>query len=528
LRKYLSIIFVSLFLFHSISASAAEKIVILPFESLAKEDISFIQGVIPKLLSSRLSDMTGWEAVSVEATTADETVKKYGPVYLVSGSVTKLGETYSLDIILRDPAGEKVGGYFSMAKDENGILASLEGLAKDVVKSLPGIESAEEEVAQAKGEAETAVTKEQLEGASPLPAEGEKSAQQREVAALKPEAVPVKKESFSEIKKVKTLGKLPGEIYRVASADIDGDGFVEIAFMGKHKIFLYRFKNGQIHPIKTVEKKNDHHFLNVDVYDVDNDGLIDFVVTDLVSEFLRSFVIGKKDDRIGIKIEGVSWYLAVFDDFRGQKVLVGQKLGFHSPYSDTAYILSWDGRELKEGEKFSVPTNEELVMGVLSMNAFRDGEKQRFVLIDQYDKIRTADSQGRIFWKSGDYYSGALDFFEIPSQNIGADGMLRRHYVNSRLKKMARGNKIMFLIREAPKPLTRDRKAYSKSKLVLVEWDGDGFSKIIEGDEVPNLITDFSIFETERDKFMIVTPVIVSKEAAFSKGMTKVELFAIE
>jgi hypothetical protein len=102
LRKYLSIIFVSLFLFHSISASAAEKIVILPFESLAKEDISFIQGVIPKLLSSRLSDMTGWEAVSVEATTADETVKKYGPVYLVSGSVTKLGETYSLDIILRE------------------------------------------------------------------------------------------------------------------------------------------------------------------------------------------------------------------------------------------------------------------------------------------------------------------------------------------------------------------------------------------------------------------------------------------
>lgn len=527
MRKFVSIAFVSVFLFLSTPAWAVEKIVILPFESLAKEDISFIQGVIPKLLSTRLSEMTGWDTFSAEVTTSDEAIKKYGSAYLITGSVTKLGSTYSLDIILHDPEGEKVGGYFSSAQDENGILTSLEGLAKDVVKSLPGIEPAKEELALTEQEQGAKVGAGESITADARLLDSSEGVERKEVAE-KPEAAPVKKESFSEIKKQKTLGKLPGEIYKVAAADIDGDGFVEIAFMGKHKILIYRFSDGQIHPTKTVEEKNDHHFLNVDVFDVDGDGLEDFVVTDLVSEFLRSFVVGKKDDGIDIKIDGLSWYLAVFDDFRGKKVLIGQKLGTHSPYSDTAYVLSWDGEEMRKVESFRVPSNEELVMGVLNMNSYSDGEKQLLVLIDQYDKMRAAEVDGRIFWKSDDYYSGALDFFVIPSENIGAEGRLKRYYVNSRIEKLGMNNKIMFLARKAPKPILSDRRSYSESRLVLVEWDGDGFVRRIAGEEIPNLIADFSILPVGTEKLMIVVPVIVSKESAFSKGMTKVELFSMQ
>ncbi|NIO16361.1 MAG: hypothetical protein GTN70_05105 [Deltaproteobacteria bacterium] len=528
MRRVVPTALVAAFLFLATLSHGVERIVILPFDSLSKDDISFIQGVVPKLLSSRLAEMTGLDTVTAEVASPDEALVTYGPSYLVSGSVTKLGSTYSLDIIVHDPSGEKVGGYFSSAQDENGILASLEGLAKDVAKALPGAapaQEAEAELPELPGETEAPVQATGKDGPPVLPAEEPPA---EKVAALKPGSASEIKAVFTEIKKIENLGVLPGEIYRVAAADIDGDGLIEIAFMGKRKIFLYRFKDGQIHPIKTIEKGRGNHFLNVDVFDVDGDGLEDFVVTDLITEFLRSFVIGKKDDRIGIKIEGISWYLAVFDDYKGQRVLVGQKTGAESPYSDMAYVLTWDGKDLVKGENFNVPRNEELQMGILNMNAFMDDGKQRFVLMDQYEKIRAVDENGRIFWKSADYYSGALDFFEIPSENIGADGRLRRYYVNSRLEKVNGKVKTMFLVREAPRPLLGDMRSYSKSRLVLVEWDGNGFSKSVEGMEEPNLITDFSLLSYQENNIFIVASVITSKQKAFSEGRSKVVMLSLE
>lgn len=525
MRKFLSIIFVSVFLFHSISAPAAEKIVILPFASLAKEDISFIQGVIPKLLSSRLSEMTGWEAVSAEATTADEAVKKYGPAYLVSGSVTKLGETYSLDIILRDPAGEKVGGYYSMAKDENGILASLEGLAKDLVKSLPGIEPIEEEVAQAKGEAEAADANEQPAGAPPPSAE-QKSAEQ-EVAAIQPEAVSERKEDFTGIKKIKTLGNLPGEIYGVAAADIDGDGSYEIAFMGMHNIYLYRFREGEIYPTLSFEKGEGHHFLRIDVFDVDKDGREDFVVTDLVGDFLSSFVVGDSGEKIKIKIDKIPWFLSVFDDYKGERRLIGQGTGGdESPYDERAYVTNWDGENLSRGERVAVPRNEELVMGIVNTNAFSDDGKQRFIFLDQYEKLRLADEEAKIFWKSGTYYSGALNFFEVSILDVGLMEK-PRFYVKGRVKRVVYDNKTAFLLREAPPPVIGVFRSYPWSRIVLLEWDGEDLVLKVEGDKENKLITDFAFLETGDGKILIVSPVVISERSLARKGKSKVVLFEL-
>ncbi len=548
MRRVVPIALVAAFLFFATLSHGVERIVILPFESLSKDDISFIQQVVPKLLSSRLAEMTGLDTVTAEVASPDEALVTYGPSYLVSGSVTKLGSTYSLDIIVHDPSGEKVGGYFSSAQDENGILASLEGLAEDVAGVIPeakiagkgeegalvagGVPPAEGPPVQKAVEEPQVMAAEKSKAEQKRAAEPETDGKEKEVAAVMmvgKGAEPASKVGweFTGIKVEKTLGKLPGEINRLAVGDVDGDGSVEMAFMGTFKVYIYRYKDEKFYPVTTIERGIDHHFLNIEVYDVDGDGTDDFVVTDLFSEFLRSFVIGKKGSGLGITVEGIPWYLRVFDDFKGERVLVGQKLGFESPYSDRAFIMSWDGSSLKEVEKFDVPTNVEKVMGVINMNSFMEGEEQKFVLIDQYEKIRVADDEGRIFWKSGDYYSGALDFFMIPSENIGAEGELVRYYVNGRIQRVPHENKIVFLVRKATKPLLKDLRSFSKSSIVLVEWDGDGFVEVLEGEEASNLITDFAIFEAKEGEPMIVASIIVKEESGLSRGSSRIELFTV-
>ncbi len=503
------------------------KVVILSFEAVSKEDISFVKEAAPRLLASRLGEETGWDIQVVPGTDPAKEAAKGGATYVLTGSITKLGSSYSLDLILYNDKGQKTGGFFTTAENLNKIIEGLDGLAVKVAKSL-----------KVKGEPPSPGTSKSPSKEILHPVKTPESVKKRGNVSLKEEThggsslmtssdKEEGKRTFTNITYSGILGKLPGEIYRVAAADIDGDGYYEVAFMGSHKVYVYRFRGGKILRLATIERGKIHHFLNIDSVDVDGDGLPEFAVTDRTSDFLDSFLIGEKEGKIGITTESLHWYLSVFENVAGKRVLVGQGTGDQAPYNDRAYLLKWEGGTLKKSGRVRVPMNEGRVMGIINMNSFLAEGKQWYLLIDQYEKIRIVDTKGKIRWKSGDYFSGSFDYFLNEEEGLNDFGAYTRYYVHGRMKSIPGSYGTLFLTRKAPKPILSDRKSYSSSKLVLVTVHPEGVRKVLASDETANLITDFALIP-DKEGYIILASVIEKSETGFSEGISNVTRFYLK
>ncbi len=493
----------------AILGSEGGKVVVLPFNVVAKEDLSLISKSVPRLFSSRLSEETGWEVTLGDEKEPLSALKATGADYAVAGTITKLGRAYSLDLILFDVKGQRKGGFYTSADNIDKIIGGLDELAQKVSKSLTGVEK----------EGRSAPT-------TPSPQQLENSPKPSSLSGDKKAGRKTSEKEFTEITRVSDLGDLPGVINRVAAGDIDGDGVYEVAFMGRHRIYFYRFEGEKIKPLITIDRGKGSHLINIDTFDIDGDGVEDFIVTELSYSIPTSFVVGNVEGRIKIKFGDLRGYLAVFEGYGGKKTLVVQDTGFESPYADKAYVARLEGKKLKKGAAIRIPMNEERVMGIVGMNAFSREGKQRFILIDQYEKLRVSNPEGQIFWKSSEYYSGALDFFESSDLDIGLMEK-KRYYLAGRLKRVPSDAKVLFLAREAPKPLLSGIRSFSWSRVVLLEWDGDGFVRKIEGKKVNGLISDCALIRSHEGKLFFISPLVVKNKNIMKKGKTKIYLFEL-
>jgi hypothetical protein len=89
------------------------------------------------------------------------------------------------------------------------------------------------------------------------------------------------------------------------------------------------------------------------------------------------------------------------------------------------------------------------------------------------------------------------------------------------------GDRVTFLAREAPKPLLAGFRSFSWSRVVLLEWDGDGFVRKMEGKKVNKLISDCSLIETKEGKLFIVGPAVLKQRNIVKGGETKIYLFEL-
>ena len=127
----------------AVSAEYARRIAIAPFANLTgQEEIKPVVSVLPRLLSTRLMALAGAEVVLLPPgeKSAEEGARDARAVFLLHGTVSKLGKGYSIDTTVTDlSSGKSAGAFFAAAASEDDIIPQLGVMSGEIVDKVFGV-----------------------------------------------------------------------------------------------------------------------------------------------------------------------------------------------------------------------------------------------------------------------------------------------------------------------------------------------------------------------------------------------------
>ncbi|MFN3505552.1 MAG: hypothetical protein ACK4Y7_05025 [Caldimicrobium sp.] len=134
-------------------AEEVKKVLILPFEIYAQQDISFLKKALPEMLTSRLSTPDKIQVIEgkveeelkghsiIDQNVARELGKKLGADFVIWGSITVLGDMVSIDAQIMDVHNiKKPAKFFQEIKGLSEVIPQLTRFARKSKKYIEGKE----------------------------------------------------------------------------------------------------------------------------------------------------------------------------------------------------------------------------------------------------------------------------------------------------------------------------------------------------------------------------------------------------
>jgi TolB-like protein len=514
------------------------KVAILPVSIHSPENLTYMQEGLLDMLSSRV-ELSGRVVVlekgavkkalgqpesEIDSQSAKKLGQDLGADYVVFGSLTKLGDTASLDLKVVEVKGEKPAApVFVEAKKMEEIIAGVDDLARKVDERILGYSlmtpsRAEKPAAASK---ETAALPILLPSGSPSkgPAKVEKAVEPpKEVAAVPAGSLPgfkplspAKIERSAMASGIWQSQPFPFHIKGMAVGDVDGDGRNEVVLIEERSLLIYRYEKG-FKLLKKIEGNRLDNYLAVDVGDFRKDGRPQIFVTNLQVDRLSSFVVAYQNGHYQIIAKDLRWFLRVVDWEERGKVLLGQRKGNEAAWQGPIYELGWDGKGYKEIRQAGVPKGP----SVYGFAPFTHEGKMAFIFIDSDFKMKAVDQRGKVTWRSKDTY-GSDNVFqvkEVPT-DVYTEG---DEYVWVNVRMVSQGDEIVVIRNNSPiGQFFKRQKFYSGGEVQRLVWNGAMLLEDWKSQEIPGYLVDFQIQDIigEQGKELIVA-VNLPKESVLS------------
>lgn len=464
------------------SAHAADpprRIAVVPFTVIGQEDVRPVAALLPRLLASRLMALAGVDApvlAPADKTPVDAAKEANAPL-LLQGTVSRLGKGYSIDVAVTDAAtGKTAGSFFASAATEDEIIPQIGRLAEDISEKLFDVKPAYRPPVATPAATPAGAS---FSGAPPAAFTGTSPAgtQQQGSGGVAPAGAAW---APSRIKKLGQSDKVNDELFGVVSLAAEANGDGELVAWGKNTLYFYRVKGGVLTPWTRTSRELYHHFLGVDVIDLDGDGKNEILVTDRVNERIESFVLGRKGDAYEEIAEKLPFYFAVLADRKGRRVPAGQYAGLDTAFQGKFLTLQWVGGTLKEGEPLPMPATV-LPMasgGILGLSAAKLGDDDRFLYSEEAGHLRILDEAGKTISKGKAKFGWGGDSFEwgpyIPIEGRRAQVKVRQ---SPRILPGSPGAPMLLAVQmKSPGILTRISGGDDDgSRLALFKWDDGEF-----------------------------------------------------
>jgi TolB-like protein len=514
------------------------KVAILPLNIHSGENLSYMQEGLLDMLSSRV-ELGGRVAVlekgdvkkafaqvsgEMDSQSARKLGQELGADFVVFGSLTKLGDSASLDLKVVEVKGEKTGApVFVQAKKMEEIIARVDDVARQVDEKVLGYPLSPAVAEKpAGGPKETAATP----TAPPPgiravgPAKAEKGGEApKEVAAI-PAAPPPGLQPVTPPARTER-GPVPGETWRsqpfpfyvkgMVVGDVDGDGRNEVVLIQERSLSIYRYEK-EFKLLKKIEGNRIDNYLAVDVGDVRKDGRPQIFVTNLQADHLSSFVVAYQEGNYQIIAKDLDWFLRVVDWGEKGKLLLGQRKGVKAAWQGPIYELGWDGKGYKEIRKADLPKGP----SIYGFTPFLHEGKMAFIFIDSDFRMKAMDQRGKVTWRGRDTYGSDNTFRvkEIPTDPYAEGDEFA--FVNVRV--ISQGDEIV-VIRN--KSLIGDffkrQKFYSGGEVQRLVWNGAMLMESWKSQEIPGYLADFQIQDIIGDQGKeLVVAVNLPKESVLS------------
>jgi TolB-like protein len=490
-------------------SQAPLKVAILPIVIHSGENLDYLKEGLGDMLLSRIElpgrvavmdkgevkDALGKVTGDLDTAKARELGRSLGADFVVFGSLTKLGDSSSLDLRIVDVKGEKPAApVYVHVKKMGEIIAQVDDLALKVDEKILGYplrpavaEKPATPVAVAAAPAPPAAfPKEVSRGAAvaPAPIPGFKP--------LLPQA-PIRKATIGDF--YQSL-PFPFKVKGMGIGDLDGDGRKEVVLISDRILWIYRPEKTGFKLLQKIEGPVLDNNLAIEVGDIDKDGKEEVFVTAVrqtaveESPKLSSFVVAYRDGAFKKVASDLGWFLRVVDDWRGNgKLLLGQRKGNDTPFVDPIYKLSWDGKRIKEIGAAGLPKGYSL----FGFAFFKYQAETYFVFIDSQFRLKVTDSKGKVIWRGKDAYGSDNAFlvkpFMITNKYTEGD-----EYAFLNVRVIARGNEILIIRNLMPLGDLFKRQKYFNGGLVqALVWNGAMFLESWKSPEISGYVADIQI-----------------------------------
>jgi len=474
----------------SLKKEGPYRVAILPVTVHSPENLAFMKEGLLDMLASRMH-LEGRVSVmekgrvkkalaevegELDVQKAQEVGARLGADYVVFGSLTKLGDSASLDLKVVSVRGEKPP-------------ASVYVQAKRIEEVINGVD----EVARQADE--------KILGYSLLPPTAQKPAEKQPTAAISP-AAPVRAPAAPAMMGTgmytadfNQSPPLPLKVRGMVVADFDGDGRKEIALIDERSLRIYRWEN-ELRLLKRIDGNRLDQFLAVDAADLDKDGKAEIYVTSFPADpfqpgdRLFSFVVAFKDGEFKIAASEIDWFLRVVDWPGKGPVLLGQAKEKGKSFHGPIYEMTWDGKRVKEGRSIEGPK----LFNVYGFAPFLQKGNLHYAFIDADYRLKVSDPKGNFIWKSNNYYASDISFKTSHLKTYAGSIDQGDEFSSVNVRIAVEGEEIVLIRNSSPVgDLFKRAKYFSGGEIQSLAWGGAMFQERWKTKEISGYVVDFAI-----------------------------------
>ncbi len=354
MRRHIQVLFWALVLILCTALpvqAAVKSYTVLPFAIHGPQEYRYLSEGIRSMLVSRL----GWED-NFESTPADSTTatakditsqdaastlrQKIGTDYLVWGSATIMGEQASLDVSMLGPETTTTKTRQTALDD---LIPAMEEIANELSNEVFGKPEAEQ----------TEPEQAQTQQSGPTNPNFVVNESGEDGSGLNPQ---IDYQGGSSSRGRWRSQSLPFSSRGMALGDVDGDGATEFFFLEENAIRVYRKKENRLLEIATYEADRRDNYLNINVYDSNNDGLQEIYVSAVHSDRVRSFMLEFKNDQFTVLVDKLNYFLNVVrTPPEYMRRIVAQRMGSTRLFQGSVHELIKMGGEYSLGPTLNLP-----------------------------------------------------------------------------------------------------------------------------------------------------------------------------
>ncbi len=492
--------------------SKIKRVAIFPFEVISKEDSSFIGKGMGKMLCSRVASDTiqvkcidnlpsnyglTLNDLSIAGKTAG-VAELNGVDYILVGTITIAGESVSSDArLIQVLIPEKVQFFSTTGKSIGDIVQHASDISEQVKAAIDG--------KHYKIKTENS----SINSLSPPPLSQSKMA-----APLKHNIDVLPKDSIILSSESSTLlnRKFDMQIRGIATADIDGDGRLDIAFMDAHTISFFSFENSNL--VKKGEYNGPHYNNNIAIDSIDSNGngKNELFITSIgKNNYLKSYVVEWDGRELQPLIKDSNWYFRVIQTNKTSK-LIGQQRGHDESFSGSIYSLELIGKKIVKREQITTESFKAdfTIFGFTTVNIpspkgndYIDNH-QYYTWFDRSGFLNFGDSQGlKEEWKSAQSFGSTPLFIE---QDRGRNNLKERRYINSRIfSSDIDSDGVIEIITvnnsDVAKGYLSGYRKFNQGSIEIMAWKENSMVDIWKSNYVTGYISDFNIIDMDGDNY---------------------------
>jgi TolB-like protein len=513
-----------------------EVVAVLPFSINSAENIDYVRQGIVNMLTSRLSgneriEIVGKDQIQTALKGTDDKElaqdainalgKKLAADFVVSGTITKIGNSLNIDGKLSDIAAAKAPLIVSIqCQSMDEVIPKITDFARKIDAQISG--ATLPVVASPQSSKEIIVSRQP----APQPSReaeiisGMRGSKKGTLTAgVNPDFInaeqPLNRDTFWKSPQV------PYEYRGLDIGDVNGDGLNETVLIDQNNVFIYQRRKNDFVLLQQIAGKSYDNYIAVDVADVNGNGIKEIIISNQVNKVINSFVIEFKNGQFVTIASELRWLMRVIDDGSRVPLLLGQRVGFGKVFETPIHEIIWQNGAYREGQKMKIP--EGLSIYGLTIAKLTPGGSDRIIALDQDDylcvfeptdkplsRIVIFGGSNEFLWKSEDAFGGSNTFIESASNSAGgnASGSTSDDqgstYINLRILTYDTnrdGKKEIIVVKNlsASGRLFQRIKLFTSAEVYDLEWDAMGIVENWRTKKISGYVSDFQFKDIDND-----------------------------